>query len=122
MKNPTDSPDSVRHSVVILRCRDIALTASDRTELHKSEVALGHVFQMIHRIEWRIVGRERGAEAHCRLHARTGEFVADGSGANARAAVKDVTDKILRQKRRAKETAVSRRRAPKRTVRPSGRA
>ena len=50
MKDLAYSPKSVRNSVVILRCRDIELTASDRTELHKSEVALGHVFQMIHRI------------------------------------------------------------------------
>lgn len=117
MKNAADNPDSVRNSVVILRCNDIELSAADRTELHRSEVAFGHVFQMIHRIEWRISGRERGADAHCRIRARTGEFAADGSGGNARAALQEVTQKILKQKRRAKETAVSRRRVPKARVR-----
>jgi hypothetical protein len=113
MKDTSRSPNSVRNSVVILRCRDIELTASDRTELHKSEVALGHVFQMIHRIEWKIVGRPLAVEAQCRIRARSGEFFADGVGANARGAVQDATQKVLRQKRRAKETSVSRRHEPR---------
>jgi len=57
LKNAADNPDSVRNSVVILRCNDIELSATDRKELHRSEVAFGHVFQMIHRVEWRISGR-----------------------------------------------------------------
>ena len=117
MKDLTHNPDSVRNSVVILRCRDIQLTTSDRTELHKSEVALGYVFQMIHRIEWKIVARPLAVEAKCRIRARSGDFAADGTGRNARGAMQDATQKILRQKRRAKETSVSRRRVPK-TRRP----
>jgi hypothetical protein len=113
VKDITDRPNSVRDTVVILRCRDIVLTASDRTELHKSEVALGHVFKTIHRIEWTIIGTSQGAEAQCRIHARSGEFAADGAGLNARSAMQDTTGKILKQKRRAKETAVSRRRVTK---------
>ncbi len=113
MKDLTDRPDSVRNSVVILRCRDIELTPSDRTELHKSEVALGHVFKTIHRIEWKIIGRRQTVEAKCRINARSGQFGADGAGDNARAAMQDATQKVLKQKRRAKETAVSRRRVTK---------
>ncbi|MBK5254405.1 MAG: hypothetical protein JJE39_00075 [Vicinamibacteria bacterium] len=112
MKNLTDRPDSVRNSVVILRSRDIDLTASDRAELHKSEMALGHVFQRIHRIEWKIVSKPQEVEARCRIHARSGEFAADGTANNARGAVQEATQKILKQKRRAKETSISRRRAP----------
>lgn len=112
MKNPAKVPDSMRNSVVILRCRDIELTASDRTELHKSEVALGHVFRLIHRIEWKLLGRAQTVEARCHLRSRSGEFAAEGTGGNARGAIQDATQKILKQKRRSKETSVSRRRNP----------
>jgi ribosome-associated translation inhibitor RaiA len=112
VKNLDDKPESVRNSVVILRCRDIDLTASDRTELHKSEVALGRVFRLIHRIEWKVTGRARSVEARCQIHARSGEFAADGEGTNARGAVQDATQRILKQKVRAKETLVTRRRTP----------
>ena len=111
MKNLKTDPESVSDSVVILRCRDLRLSGVDRQELHRSEVAFGHVFQKIHRIEWHLSGLIGGVEATCRIRSRTGEFAAEGGGVNTRAALQVVTDRILKQKRRAKETSVSRRRA-----------
>lgn len=111
MKNLETDPESVSDSVVILRCRDLKLSGVDRTELHRSEVALGHVFQKIHRIEWHLTGTLDAVEATCRIRSRTGEFAAEGKGINTRAAVQVVTDRILKQKRRAKETSVTKRRA-----------
>ncbi len=110
MKNSAVSPESVRDSVVIVRYRDLEAAPTDRKELHRSDVSIGHVFQKVHRIEWHLTGRGDTVEAKCRIRSRTGEFGAEGSGANTRAAILVATERILKQKRRAKETAVSKRR------------
>ena len=97
--------------MVILRCRGVELDAADRQELHRSEMAFGHVFQRIHRIEWKFIGRPRDIELRCDIQALSGEFAAATIEANARAALQAVTQKILKQKRRAKTISVTRRRA-----------
>ena len=111
MKNPAAVPESIQNSVVILRCRGIELDAADRQELHRSEMAFGHVFQKIHRIEWRLVGRPREVELQCAIRAMSGAFAAAATEATPRAALQAVTEKILKQKRRAKTISVTRRRA-----------
>jgi hypothetical protein len=96
--------------VVILRCRGLELDAGDRQELHRSELALGHVFQRIHRIEWKFIGRVREVELRCAIRALSGEFAAAAVETNARAALQVVTQRILKQKRRAKTISVTHRR------------
>lgn len=112
MKNLPAVPGSIRNSVVILRRRDVELDAADRRELHRNEVAFGGVFKLIHRIEWRFVGRPGEVELRCDLQALSGRFAATAVERNARAALQTVAQRILKQKRRAKTIAVSRRRAP----------
>lgn len=111
MKNPSAVPESIRNSVVILRCRGVELEGADRQELHRSEMAFGHVFKRIHRIEWKFIGRSREVELRCEIQALSGEFAAAALEANARAALQSVTQKILKQKRRAKTISMTRRRA-----------
>ncbi len=111
MKNPAAVPESIQNSVVILRCRGVELDAADRQELHRSEVAFGHVFRRIHRIEWKFIGRPREVELRCEIQALSGEFTAVAIEANGRAALQSVTQKILKQKRRSKTISVTRRRA-----------
>lgn len=111
MKNPSAVPESIQNSVVILRCRGFELDAADRQELHRSEVGFGHVFRRIHRIEWKFIGRPREVELRCEIQALSGEFTAAAVEANGRAALQSVTQKILKQKRRAKTISVTRRRA-----------
>ena len=111
MKNPSTVPESIQNSVFILRCRGVELGAADRQELHRSEMALGHVFQRIHRIEWKFIGRPRDVELRCEIRALSGEFAAAAVEASARAALLAVTQKILKQKRRAKTISMTRRRA-----------
>lgn len=111
MKNPAAVPESLQNSVVILRCRGVELDAADRQELHRSEVAFGHVFRRIHRIEWKFIGRPREVELRCEIQALSGEFTAVAIEANGRATLQSVTQKILKQKRRAKTISVTRRRA-----------
>lgn len=110
MKNPSAVPESIQNSVVILRCRGVELDAADRQELHRSEMALGHVFQRIHRIEWKFIGRPRDVELRCNIQALSGEFAAAAIEGSSRAALQSVTQKILKQKRRAKTISVTRRR------------
>lgn len=110
MKDLSAVPASIQNSVVILRCRGLELNADDRQELHRSEVAFGHVFQRIHRIEWKIAGRASDVELRCDIRAQSGEFSATAAAANARAALQSLTQKILKQKRRAKTTSVTKRR------------
>ena len=111
MKNPSVVPESIQNSVVILRCRGVELTAADRQELHRSEMAFGHVFHRIHRIEWKFIGRPREVELRCEIQALSGKFTAVAIEENGRAALQSVTQKILKQKRRAKTISVTRRRA-----------
>ena len=110
MKSPAAVPESIQNSVVILRCRGLELDATDRQELHRSELAFGHVFKRIHRIEWKFIARPREVELRCEIQALSGEFVAEALEANARAALQAVTERILKQKRRAKTISVTRRR------------
>lgn len=111
MKSPSALPESIQNSVIILRCRGVELDATDRRELHRSEIAFGHVFRRIHRIEWRFIGRPRAVELRCEIQALSGEFTAAGVEDNVRAALQSVTQKILKQKRRAKTIGVTKRRA-----------
>lgn len=111
MKSLSDTPSSIQNTVVILRCRGLELDSKDRQELHRSEVAFGHVFHRIHRIEWKLIANPDSVELRCEIRAASGNFSATAFGANARAVLQSVTEKILKQKRRAKTTAVTRRRA-----------
>ena len=110
MKNPTVDPVSIRESVIIVRTRGIELTASERGELHRAEVALGRVFRRIHRIEWKVAALPQGFEVRCEIRALSGVFAASASEDSARTSIQAVTQQILKQKRRAKETGISRRR------------
>jgi ribosome-associated translation inhibitor RaiA len=110
MKNISAVPASIRDSVVILRCRGLELSQADRTELQRSEAALGRVFQRIHRIEWIFTGRPQTVELRCSIRALSGEFSASAVEGNARGSLQAVTQKILKQKRRAKTISVTRRR------------
>ncbi|MEO8501814.1 MAG: hypothetical protein ABI565_12925 [Vicinamibacteria bacterium] len=115
MKNPSVAPLSIRGSVIIVRARDIELDAEERAELHRAEVALGHVFRRIHRIEWKVVALPLLVEVRCEIRSLSGVFAAGAKEATTRAAIQAVTQQVLKQKRRDKETRVSRRRVtPKR--------
>ena len=89
---------------------DIELTAADRRELHRSEMAFGRVFARIHRVEWKATGRAREVELHCEVRALGGVFVAAAKGRTVRGALQALAEKILKQKRRDKIIAVTRRR------------
>ncbi len=110
MKNPTVDPVSIRESVIIVRTRGIELTASERAELHRAETALGGVFRRIHRIEWKVAALPQGFEVRCEIRALSGVFAASAREDGARTSIQAVTQQILKQKRRAKETGISRRR------------
>ena len=122
MKNLAAVPESILNTVVILRCRGVELDAADRRELHRSEVALGHVFRRIHRIEWRFLGRPRDVELRCEIRALSGEFVGAAIAVGAREALQAVTQKILKQKRRAKTISVTRRRPVSGAPQPASRS
>lgn len=110
MKNPGVDPVSIRESVIIVRTRGIELTASERAELHRSEMALGRVFKRIHRIEWKAAALPQGFETRCEIRALSGVFAASAVQDTVRTSIQAVTQQILKQKRRAKETGITRRR------------
>ncbi len=115
MKDPRQS--DARESTVVLVCRDIELNPDDRKEIERSEAALAHIFQKIHRLEWTITAKPRAVEVHAFMHARGGDFEGRASGKDARTALQAVTKKILAQKRNRKEASLgSRRDAPNRAA------
>ncbi|MEO8362290.1 MAG: hypothetical protein ABI672_19850 [Vicinamibacteria bacterium] len=71
---------------------------------------MGRVFQLIHRIEWKIEALERGTSVRCEIRAKSGVFSATSTATGTLPAIHGVVEQILKQKRRAKEIKVTRRR------------
>jgi ribosomal subunit interface protein len=93
-----------------ISCRNFKLTPQAKIFLLESTDQLKTYFRSILTVDWTLEFDRYQFSARCRIHARSGRYMAGAKAKTIREAGEMVIDKIERQRRRAKKikTSISR--------------
>ena len=90
--------------------RDVAGSERLRESIRERSEHLDRYFQAIQHVEWDFKRAGDDVELRCRLHSKSGFYRAQARAERASRALDEVLEKLLKQRRRAKQQRVRARR------------